>query len=238
MGLTKEMGLTTEQRMKIDNAIASLKERAMRTDPIKQDECIAAFNAAYAAREMSPPEYVFCASPWEIVKKMEGMFVDEAAYRATLGEVLVIGDDFVPDATLIYKRKWGDVPYQLDTRVDKLVEALREMARVVDDALAENAGPIAELMIDDGYASLWSDSHTIGRRDAYVALGILPLPEFYAEDYGALATCHRAYSYEQYCFICDRPKSFTHPAFTKGETKNRVIISWRDGFEFKADLLK
>ena len=43
----------------------------MRTDPLEQDECVAAFNAAYVEMRLPSPEYVFCKGPKEALQKIE-----------------------------------------------------------------------------------------------------------------------------------------------------------------------
>jgi len=224
------MRLTAEQRKLIDELLAPIKIGALRTDPIKQVECAAAFSAAYAAKKLPSPEYIFCTSPLDALQKVEGL-ADVRSFKKNLGDEAQLH-------VLDCDQPYLDPLYEpINNRVDKALRVLLDLHNVVDAGLEKNnkKGRFDTMMFY-GYESIWKNAENYGSAMAYAALGMIQVPQDYILSQVALATCGMAFSFERYCFISERPEKFHHPQLSKEGPRDRIIINWRDGFVAESEL--
>lgn len=225
------MGLTTEQRKIVDGVVAPIKAEAMRTDPIKQEECIAAFNAAYAEKNLPAPEYVFCTSPWDALQKVEARATTDN-YSDILGEetFLQLLDSEDP--------AWDDPLYEaVSKRTEKMFMGFSALDNVVTSGVeryvAEHLNKWASSsLLYHGHNSSWGRIEGYAMSKALEALGVMKQPRGYILDQIALATCGPVHSFERCCFISERPESFHCPSLTKEGPRDRISAKWRDGFMF------
>lgn len=222
--------LTAEQRKLIDELLVPIKTEAFRTDPISQRECVAAFNAAYEAKKLPSPEYIFCTSPFDALQKVESL-ADIGSFKKILGAEAQLH-------VLDCDQPYLDPLYEpINNRVDKALRVLLDLHNVVDTGLEKNnnKGKFDSMMFY-GYESYWKNAENYGSAMAYDALGMIQIPRDYILSQAALATCGMAFSFERYCFISERAEKFHHPKLSKEDPRDRIVINWRDGFVAESEL--